>query len=96
MSMWRVRIAMPGDGRSQELLTEALAGQRVWSRLTPTRDTDRTVEVIIELTEANGLGSLLGQLHMISPRVFVSSADQPSPLAAARPPRPTRTMNRAA
>ncbi len=83
MPLWRIRIAMPGDRRSQDLLTEALTGQRVCSRLTPPHDTERTVEVIIELAEADGLGSLLGQLHMISPQVFVSSADQPSPLATA-------------
>ncbi|MGH3206155.1 MAG: hypothetical protein ACRDNO_00175 [Trebonia sp.] len=79
MSLWRIRIAMPGDRRSQELLTDALAGQRVCSRLKSPLDTEATV--IIELTGADGLGSLLGALHMISPQVFVSSADQPSPLA---------------
>ena len=29
MSLWRIRIAMSDDPRSQELLTEALAGQRI-------------------------------------------------------------------
>jgi hypothetical protein len=83
MSLWRIRIAMPGDRRSQELLTEALAGQRVCSRLVSPRDTETTVDVIIELTDTDGLRSLLGALHMISPQVFVSRADQPSPLATA-------------
>ena len=83
MSLWRIRIAMPGDPRSQELLNEALAGQRVCSRLTPQHDADMTAEAIIELTGTDGLGSLLGQLHMISPQVFVSNADQSSPLASA-------------
>ena len=83
MSLWRIRIAMPGDRRSQELLTEALAGQRVCSRLTPPHDTQTTAEVIIELAAVDSLSSLLSQLHMISPQVFVSSADHPSPLATA-------------
>jgi hypothetical protein len=82
MSLWRIRIAMSDDWRSQELLTEALAGQRVCSRLMSPHETEMSVDVIIELTDADGLGTLLGELHMISPQVFVSSADQPSPLPA--------------
>jgi hypothetical protein len=82
MSLWRIRIAMSDDRRSQELLTEALAGQRVCSRLMSPHDTEMSVDVIIELTDVDGLGTLLGELHMISPQVFVSSADQPSPLPA--------------
>lgn len=80
MSMWRIRIAMPDDYRSQELLTEALAGQRVRSRLMSPHHNDMSADVVIEVTDIDGLGTLLGQLHMISPQVFVSSADQPSPL----------------
>ena len=82
MSLWRIRIAMPDDWRSQELLTEALAGQRVCSRLMSRHDTEVSVDVIIELTDVDGLGALLSELHMISPQVFVSSAAQPSPLPA--------------
>jgi hypothetical protein len=82
MSLWKIRIAMPGDRRSQELLTEALAGQRVCSRLMSPHDTEMSVDVTIELTDAVDLGALLGALHMISRQVFVSSADQPSPLPA--------------
>ena len=82
MSLWRIRIAMSDDWRSQELLTEALAGQRVCSRLMSPHDNEMSVDVIIELTDVDGLGVLLGELHMISPQVFVSSADQPSPLPA--------------
>jgi hypothetical protein len=85
MSLWRIRIAMSDDRRSQELLTEALAGQRVCSRLMSPHDTEMAVDVIIELADVDGLRSLLGELHMISPQVFVSSADQPSPLATAWP-----------
>jgi hypothetical protein len=82
MSLWRIRIAMSDDWRSQELLTEALAGQRVCSRLMSPHETEMSVDVIVELTDVDGLGTLLGELHMISPQVFVSSADQPSPLPA--------------
>ena len=80
MSLWRIRIAMSDDRRSQELLTEALAGQRVCSRLMSPHHAGMSVDVIIERTDIDDLGTLLGDLHMISPQVFVSSADQPSPL----------------
>ena len=83
MSLWRIRIAMSDDPRSQELLTEALAGQRVCSRLMSPRDTQMTVDVVIEPADVDGLGALLGELHRISPQVFVSLADQPSSLATA-------------
>jgi hypothetical protein len=82
MSLWRIRIAMSDDRRSQELLTEALAGQRVCSRQISPHDTELSVDVIIELTDVDGLSALLGALHMISPQVFVSSAGQPAPLPA--------------
>jgi hypothetical protein len=83
MSLWRIRIAMSDDPRSQELLTEALAGQRVRARLMSQRDTQMTVDMIVEPADVDGLGALLGELHMISSQVFVSSADRPSPLATA-------------
>ena len=85
MSLWRIRIAMSDDRRSQELLAEALAGQRVCSRLTSPRGAEITVDLIIELTDVNGLSALLGELHRISRQVFVSSVEQSSPLAAAVP-----------
>jgi len=72
---------MSDDPRSQELLTEALAGQWICSRLIYPRGAGITADVIIELTGVDGLDALLGKLHMISPQVFVSSADQPSALA---------------
>jgi hypothetical protein len=58
------------------LLTEALAGHRVRSRLMSPRDPVRSVDVTIELTDVDLLGTLLGELRMISPQVFVSSAGQ--------------------
>jgi hypothetical protein len=83
MSLWRIRIVMSDGPQSQELLTAALAGQRVCSRLTHPRGTDMTADFIIEMTGVDGLGALLSELHMISPQVFVSSADKPSPLTQA-------------
>src|ERR1700751_1744278 len=83
MALGRIRVAMSDDPRSQELLTEALAGQRVCSRLMCPRDTQMTVDVVVEPADVDGLGALLAQLHMISPQVFVSRADQPSSLATA-------------
>jgi len=76
MSLWRLRITMSDDPHSQEVLTEALAGQRVRSRLTSSGpDAKMTADVVIEMPGVDGLGALLGELHMISRQVFVSSAD---------------------
>lgn len=93
MSLWRIRIAMSDDPRSQDLLTGALAGQLVRSRLMHPRGTDITADVVIELTGVDGLDALLGELHMISPQVFVSSADQPSSLATAGRANPYTPMS---
>jgi hypothetical protein len=87
MSLWRIRMNMSDDPHSQELLTEALVEQRVRSLLLSPHDAEMTADLIIELPGVDGLPALLGALHMISPQVFVSSADQPSPLATAGPPR---------
>lgn|SRR5215469_15895727 len=76
MSLWRVRITMSSDPRSQELLTAALAKQRVWALLPPSEDSGETGEVIIELPRDESFGALLSDLHMISPRVFVSSVTE--------------------
>jgi len=62
---------MSDDPYSQELLASVLAEQRVWALLISRRDTEMT-------------GALLSELHMISRRVFVASADQPSSLATTR------------
>ena len=83
MSLWRIRIAMSDDRRSQELLAEALAGQRVCSRLTSPHGTETTVDMVIEMTDVSGLSALLGELHLISPQVFVSSASQSSAQSSA-------------
>jgi hypothetical protein len=85
MSLWRIRITMSDDPHSRELLTAALAEQRVWALLLSPGETELTGDVIIELPREDALGALLSELHMISPQVFVGSADQRSSLATARP-----------
>lgn len=77
MSMWRIRITLSDDPRSQALLNDALAGQSVSQvRLTPAADTaEMTGDVVVELTHNEGLGELLSALHTISPQVLVSRAD---------------------
>jgi hypothetical protein len=82
MSLGRIRLTMSDDPQGQALLTAARAGQRVWSLLTSPRDIGMTGDVIVELSHDDGLSALLSELHMISPRVLVSSADQPPPLIA--------------
>ena len=90
MSLWRIRVTLSDDRRSHDRLMAALAGQRVWSLLSVPRDAGITADVIIELPGVDGLDTLLGELHMIGPQVFVSSADKPSPatLMPARIPSP--------
>ena len=87
MSLWRIRIIMPDDPHSHALLTAAIAEQRVWALLRSPHDTDMTGDVIIELPGGTDLTTLLSELHMISPQVFVSSADGSASLVAARPRR---------
>jgi hypothetical protein len=86
--LWRIQITLSEDPYSQELLTSVLAGQRVWALLLLQCGTEMTGDVIIELPRDGGLGALLSELRMISPQVSVSSADQPSSLAATRSLRP--------
>jgi hypothetical protein len=78
MSLWRVRISLGDDPRSQELFDAALAEQRVWA----TPDGEKAGDVIIDLPRDDGLGVLLNRLHVLSPSVFVSSVDQPSPVTS--------------
>lgn len=86
MSWWRLRITMSDDPHSQELLTAALAGQRVrWRQMSPGPGAKMTADVIIETQGVDGLGALLSELHTMSPQVFVSSVNQPSPVAPVRP-----------
>ena len=80
MSLWRVRITMPAEPASREWLAAALAGRHVALR-PPLDDADPTGELIIELPRDESLGTLLSDLHMISPQVYVSSVSEP-PTAA--------------
>ena len=84
MPLWRIRITMSGDRRTQDLLSAALAEQRVWALLMSPRGTEMTGDVIIELPRGDGIGALLSEIRMISPRVVVSSVNQPPPPAVAR------------
>lgn len=79
MSMWRIRLALPGGPDSRAVLTEALAGQPVSQILLTPRGGDTaeiTGEVVLDLTRDEGLGALLSVLHTISPQVLVSRADE--------------------
>jgi hypothetical protein len=81
MSMWRIRLTLPGGPGSQAVLDQALAGQPVSQvQLTPrgAGAAEMTGEVVLDLKQDDGLGALLSQLHTISPQVFVSRADQPA------------------
>ncbi|HTP16547.1 MAG TPA: hypothetical protein VMK13_12005 [Streptosporangiaceae bacterium] len=85
MSMWRIRLTLSDDKRSRALFHEAVGDQLVSIvRLAPPGiDTaEITGEVVVELAHDEGLGAMLGALHNISPRVFVSRADPPAPPAA--------------
>lgn len=84
MSLWRIRLDVPADPRSQALLSAALADQLVWTQAPCSQDEDVSEtgnDLIIDLPRDDRLGALLNDLHRISPHVFVSSVDQ-SPLPA--------------
>lgn len=80
MSLWRVRITMPVDPASREWLDAALAGQRVLAL--PSDDADPAGEVIIDLPCDDSLGTLLSDLHTISPQVFICSVSESPELPA--------------
>jgi len=85
MSLWRIQVTLSDDRHAHDRLTAALAGQRVWSQLVVPQDAKIIADVVVELSGADGLDTLLYELHMISSQVFVSSADPHR-----RPPRPPR------
>jgi hypothetical protein len=82
MPVWRVRIAMSADEQSQARLTAALAKLHAWTLLPPP---DGAEEVTIELPQDENLGTLLSELHMISPRIYVSSVAEPTPVPVPLP-----------
>jgi hypothetical protein len=49
------------------------------------RDSGLTGDVIIELPDGEGIGTLLDELSLISPQVFVSSVSEPPLPAEAQP-----------
>jgi hypothetical protein len=83
MANWRIRITVADDALSRARLSAVLAGRQVASvELTPREGSESvlTGDVVLELPRDDELGDMLSALHMISPQVFVSSVDQPSPL----------------
>jgi hypothetical protein len=82
MPLWRIRITLPDDPHSRELLDQALDGQRVTALNFTPREADAQMagDVVLELPRDDDLGRMLGALHRISPQVFVSRADdEPAP-----------------
>ena len=81
---WRIRLTLSDDPHSRTVLHQTLADQPVSAlRLLP-RGSGRagmTGEVMIEATEGEALGTLLGALHIISPQVFLTRADLSPPRA---------------
>ncbi|MGO9078260.1 MAG: hypothetical protein ACLQDY_04360 [Streptosporangiaceae bacterium] len=87
MSLWRIRITLCDDPRTLALFNEALAGEPVsLVRLAPRgrKIAEMTGEVFVELEHDERLGVLLGDLHEISPQVYVSRAN-PADVADALP-----------
>ncbi|MHB1431684.1 MAG: hypothetical protein ACYCVZ_06175 [Streptosporangiaceae bacterium] len=90
MPLWRIRVALPDDPRSQEALRTAVAAypaERVRVESMDPGGADLTGNVVVELRDDGPLGDLLHALHEISPHVFVSRVNPPeasAPQAAAR------------
>lgn len=82
---WRIRLTLSDDPWSRALFYEALAdkpGSVV--RLVPRDDQTKLAgEVIVELGQDEGLGTMLGALHLISPHIFVTRADAQAPAGRA-------------
>ena len=105
MSMWRIRITIPGDPLSLDVLTQALADQPASTVRLTARDSDPsaaaadvTGEVLVELAHDEGLAAMLSTLHGISPQVYVSRAEpdelaRPAPVLVRRPGGP-RALSR--
>src|ERR1035441_1652480 len=87
MPLWRIRVILPDDPQSHDVLASALAAHpasalRVESRGPDT--TEMTGDAIVELHREAPLGNLLRPRHEISRQVFVSRADPPEPPASER------------
>jgi hypothetical protein len=91
MSLWRIQISIPNDPRSLERFTDALAERPVSLVRLAARDingdtgaAEMTGEAVVDLAHDDGLAAMLGALHGISPRVFVSRAEpEESPVPGA-------------
>lgn len=80
MPLWRIRVALPDDPRSQEALRAAVAAypaERVRVEPIDPAGADHTGNVVVELRDDGPLGDLLHSLHEISPHVFVSRVNPP-------------------
>ena len=81
---WRIRLTLSDDPHSRALFHEVLSDYAVSGvRLAPRSagTAEITGEVMIELAQGEPLGMLLGALHIISPKVFVTRAGPPAPPA---------------
>jgi hypothetical protein len=82
---WRIRLTLSDDPWSRALFHEALADKPVSVVSLVPGDADKaqiTGEVLVELAQDEGLGTMLGALHIISPHIFVTRADSLAPPAA--------------
>ena len=78
MPLWRIRIRLADDPHSRAQLDLALAGQRVKDVTFAPREPDSAEmagDVVLELPRDEDLGTMLSELHRISPQVFVSRVD---------------------
>lgn len=78
MAMWRIRLNLSDDPRSRAQLNEVLSRHQVTTlRLSPRAGTDAVLagDVLLTLPGDDELGDMLAALHTISPRVYVSRAD---------------------
>ena len=93
MPLWRIRVALPDDPRSQEALRAAVAAypaERVRVESADPGVADLTGNVVVELRDDGPLGDLLHALHEISPHVFVSRVNPPE---ASAPQQTTRVRH---
>jgi hypothetical protein len=84
---WRIRLTLSDDPWSRARFHEALAAVSVVRLVPGSADKAQLTEVIVELAQDEGLGTMLGTLHVISPHIFVTRADLLAP-PAARPELP--------
>ena len=87
MPLWRIRVILPDDPQSHDVLASALAAHPASALRVESRGPDTsewTGDAIVELHKDEPLGDLLRAMHEISRQVFVSRADPPEPPASER------------